>query len=426
MKKHYIIILLILAVGYLFSASPSVTNVVVTPESGRVVINYDLTADAECQITVLVSADSGAVYNIFPEALTGDIGDSVTAGLNKEIIWNPASDNVEVGDQYKIKVVARDNPVTPTNPLGAEEIASMVRIEGGTFNNGTADVEISDFYMGKYEVTQAEYEAVMNNNPSYFSGDNNPVEQVTWNNAVQYCNTRSLQEGLIPCYDTTDWSCDFTANGYRLPTEMEWMYAAKGGNEEPATGYNQYAGTNDVNQLTNYAWYIANNGSYDTELYGTKEVGTKLPNQIGLYDMSGNVWEWCNDWYGDYSSLPQIDPLGPTLGTNRVSRGGDWSTDYYSCQVAFRVSANPTYNSSVSGFRLARSIEESQPQLTEFILVDGGSFNNGTADNLAETNKLEQEYLGVSGVPLAEIITQMRMIRSIMKMVEEEKIGNLN
>jgi hypothetical protein len=99
MKKHYIIILLILAVGYLFSASPSVTNVVVTPESGRVVINYDLTADAECQITVLVSADSGAVYNIFPEALTGDIGDSVTAGLNKEIIWNPASDNVEVGEE---------------------------------------------------------------------------------------------------------------------------------------------------------------------------------------------------------------------------------------------------------------------------------------------------------------------------------------
>jgi formylglycine-generating enzyme required for sulfatase activity len=231
----------------------------------------------------------------------------------------------------------------------------FVLVESGTFNNGTADVTISNFYMGKYEVTQAEYEAVMNTNPSNFSGSDKPVEKVTWYNAVEYCNARSIQEGLTPCYDTSDWSCDISANGYRLPTEMEWMFAAKGGNEELATGYNQYAGTNVEGDLTNYAWYSSNNGSYGTALYGSKEVGTKLPNQLGLYDMSGNVWEWCNDWYGSYSSNAQTDPVGPNSGSGRVIRGGGWNYSATYCRVAFRYNYNPSNSRNLIGFRVARS-----------------------------------------------------------------------
>ena len=122
-------------------------------------------------------------------------------------------------NKYKHKVIARDNPIIPTNPLGAEEVESFVKITGGTFNNGTADVTISDFYMSKYEVTQAEYQAVMGSNPSFYSGSDKPVERVSWFDAVKYCNIRSLQEGLNPCYnynnegtDPNDWSIGWNSN----------------------------------------------------------------------------------------------------------------------------------------------------------------------------------------------------------------------
>ncbi|MBI9031619.1 SUMF1/EgtB/PvdO family nonheme iron enzyme [bacterium] len=249
----------------------------------------------------------------------------------------------------------------------------FVLVEGGTFNNGTADVTISDFYMSKYEVTQGEYQTAIGTNPGhdYGVGSDYPVYFVSWFDAIKYCNIRSLQEGLTPCYnynnegtDPNEWSSgwnsndnhenyafDTTANGYRLPTEMEWMYAAKGGNQEPASGYNQYSGTNVEAQLSNYAWYSSNSGST------THVVGTKLPNQLGLYDMSGNVWEWCWDIYGSYSSSAQSDPVGPATGSRRVSRGGSW---YYSatlCRVANRNNSDPTYSNYTVGFRLARSSE---------------------------------------------------------------------
>ncbi len=215
----------------------------------------------------------------------------------------------------------------------------FVLVEGGTFHNGTADVTLSSFYIGRYEVTQAEYQAVMGNNPSYFSGSDKPVEYVSWFDAVEYCNARSIQEGLTPCYNTSNWTCNINANGYRLPTEMEWMFAAKGGNQEPATGYNQYAGTDVEAELTNYAWYSSNSGST------THNVGTKVPNQLGLYDMSGNVWEWCNDWYGSYSSSAQTDPVGPATGSDRVYRGGSWCSSATNCRVAFRNNNYPTNSS---------------------------------------------------------------------------------
>lgn len=348
MKKNYIIILIILSIGYLFSADPVVSNSSATPEAGQVVIKYDLVADGDCQIVILVSADDGSTYDIYPTALSGDIGRQVESGSGKEIIWRPSADGMEIGEDYKVKIIARDNVVDTE-----DEFETFIKIEGGTFNNGTADVTLSDFYMSKYEVTQAEYEAVVGINPSsYGIGNNFPVHDISWYDAVEYCNIRSLQEGLTPCYDTTDWSYDFSKNGYRLPTEMEWIYAAKGGIDEPSTGYNLWSGTNVVGSLQNYAWYRfnANDASHS--------VGGKLPNELGLYDMSGNVWEWCNDRYNaTLSNVAQTNPTGPTTGTDRIVHGSCWTGTDELCKTLTRGWGAPTSDSYVYGFRLVRSVE---------------------------------------------------------------------
>ena len=224
----------------------------------------------------------------------------------------------------------------------------FVLVEGGTFNNGTADVTLSSFHINKYEVTQAEYERVIGENPSYFKGDNLPVESVSWYDAVEFCNKKSKDDGLDPCYFCSgkNIECNFTANGYRLPTEMEWMFAAKGGNGEPATGYNEYAGTDVEAQLTNYAWYDLLSGQT------TYTVGTKLPNELGLYDMSGNVWEWCNDWYGAYKT----NPTGVKTGSYRVIRGGSWGGSATYCRVASLIIIYPSNSYITLGFRLVRSL----------------------------------------------------------------------
>jgi len=218
------------------------------------------------------------------------------------------------------------------------------RGEGQTDELPTHQVTLSSFYIGKYEVTQAEYQAVMGTNPSHFSGSDKPVENVSWFDAVEYCNARSIQEGLTPCYNTTNiQECNFSVNGYRLPTEAEWEYAARGGSNNPDY---LYSGSNDINSV---AWNSSNSGST------SHNVGTKTPNGLGIYDMSGNVWEWCNDRYGSYSSSAQSDPVGPATGSYRVTRGGSW---YYSatyCRVAYRYDDYPANSNYNIGFRLARS-----------------------------------------------------------------------
>ena len=176
---------------------------------------------------------------------------------------------------------------------------NMMRIEGGVFMMGSESgdneerpvhqVTVESFLMGRYEVTQAEWESVMGNNPSGFKGAELPVENVSWFDAVEYCNALSQKEGLTPCYSGSgnDITCNWDANGYRLPTEAEWEYAAKGGSRNPFA--NAYLGNNNPDAE---AWYNRNSGGK------TQNVGTREPNNLGLCDMSGNVWEWCWDWYG--------------------------------------------------------------------------------------------------------------------------------
>ena len=247
----------------------------------------------------------------------------------------------------------------------------FVFVEGGTFNNGTSDVTVSSFYMDKYELTQAGYEAVMgtwNSDPNGWGtagiGRNYPVYYVSWYNAIEYSNRRSMQENLTPCYryssygtNPANWpagwntsdanhvnvSCEFSAIGYRLPTEAEWQFAACGGNQ--AHNYT-YSGSNTIGSV---AWYSGNN-----DPYGTKPVGGKLPNELGLYDMSGNIWEWNWDIYGSYPGGTQTNPHGATSGSYRVSRGGSWGDVAVSCTVTYRDNYDATGSPVFIGFRVCR------------------------------------------------------------------------
>ena len=240
----------------------------------------------------------------------------------------------------------------------------MVYVPGGSFQMGDTGsgysderpvhtVTVSGFYMGKYEVTQEQYQTVMGSNPSYFSSNpatgetqnKRPVEEVTWDKAVEFCNKLSEREGLTRAYTIsgTNVTWNRNATGYRLPTEAEWEYAAKGGNGSP--GNYTYSGSNNVGEV---AWYYGNSGSK------THEVGKKAPNGLGLYDMSGNVWEWCWDWYGTYPSTAQTDPTGASSGSIRVRRGGGWFDSAEDVRSAYRNYFIPYYRYFNLGFRLAR------------------------------------------------------------------------
>jgi formylglycine-generating enzyme required for sulfatase activity len=246
-------------------------------------------------------------------------------------------------------------------------LANMVLVPAGSFQMGSTSgdgderpvhqVTISKpFYMGKYQVTQKEWYEVMGTTirqqrdmadkswPLRGEGDNYPMYYVNWLEAVEYCNKRSLKEGLTPAYGGSgnNISCDFKATGYRLPTEAEWEFAARGGNKDPMAY--EYSGGNNVDAV---GWYTGNSGSK------THPVGTIAPNSLGLYDMSGNVWEWCWDWYGNYSGS-QTDPVGASSGTFRVRRGGSWIYAAGYLRSAYRGIITPAKRGYDLGFRLVR------------------------------------------------------------------------
>ncbi len=187
----------------------------------------------------------------------------------------------------------------------------------------------------------------MGNNPSRFKGDNLPVERVSWYDAVEFCNRLSRKEGLTPEYTISgkDVTWNRSADGYRLPTEVEWEYAARGGNK--SRGY-RFSGSDDPKEV---AWYSANSGEK------THPVGQKKPNELGIYDMSGNVWEWVWDWYDSdhYSSSPASDPTGPYTGSLRVLRGGSWRSDARDLRSANRSSGGPSVSLINLGFRIVRT-----------------------------------------------------------------------
>ena len=231
---------------------------------------------------------------------------------------------------------------TITIPVKDGISIDMVRVEAGTFTMGaTAEMKnpsddekpthqvtlTNDYYIGKYEVTQALWQAVMGNNPSWFKGDNLPVETVSWDDCQKFISKLNRITGKM----------------FRLPTEAEWEYAARGGNK--SRGY-QYSGSNN---LSDVAWYGDNSGNK------THVVGTKQANELGIYDMSGNVWEWCQDRYGKYSSSSQVNPTGADIGSHRVGRGGSWNYGAWFCRSSYRSNNTPCNCFSNFGLRLVLS-----------------------------------------------------------------------
>jgi formylglycine-generating enzyme required for sulfatase activity len=215
----------------------------------------------------------------------------------------------------------------------------MIFVQGGTFRMGCTteqqsdcendenplhSVTVSSFRIGKYEVTQAQWKLIMGSNPSNFKGDNLPVEKISWNDTQTFISRLNATTG----------------KKYRLPTEAEWEYAARGGAQ--SKGY-KYSGNHKLN---NIGWFADNSGG------ATYPVGTKPPNELGIYDMSGNVWEWCNDWYGAYPASAQQDPIGASSGSSRVNRGGSWYSYASYCRVSIRNGNSPGHGNNALGFRL--------------------------------------------------------------------------
>ena len=232
-----------------------------------------------------------------------------------------------------------------TTSLSAELnklINNMVYVSGGTFTMGatseqgseaesyekpTHSVTLSSYYICKYEVTQALWRAVMGSNPSNFKGNNLPVENVSWYDCQTFIKRLN----------------SYTGRNFRLPTEAEWEFAARGGNY---SRHYKYSGSNYISDV---GWYDDNSGNR------THPVGTKQANELGLYDMSGNVWEWCSDWYGSYSFYSQNDPTGPNSGSYRVNRGGGWNFYAWLCRSSIRYYYSPNYTHYDLGLRLVLS-----------------------------------------------------------------------
>ena len=256
------------------------------------------------------------------------------------------------GTAVSVTVQERDPPSenVRSTPQG------FIFIQGGSFMMGSANrengrredeyrhqVTIGNFFIAKYEVTQKEYEDLMGNNPSkYNSNPQNPVDSTTWYDAIEYCNRRSAAEGLTPAYyingKTVSWNKN--SKGYRLPTEAEWEYACRAGTE---TAYNT------GNEISNFLAAF--------KIHASCAVGSFPANNWGLYDMHGNAGEWCWDWYGEFSSKSEINPIGPATGFKKVQRGGTWKDQNINLRSAKRTSAYPNSKADTTGFRVARNSE---------------------------------------------------------------------
>ena len=366
----------------------------------KVDIYYDLLdADGDTQtVAAAISTNSGAAYNVNATDFTGDIGYPAFTGMHKHIVWDAANDlPLFSSTTVRVRITAYDSGA----PTG------MVYIPAGSFTPGNCmsasegwaselplhSVYVSAFYIDKYEVTSQKWFAVRNwavangytfENTGSGKNATHPAQMMNWYDAVKWCNARSQMEGLTPCYYTStvfaaetmykagpvdvsnDW-VNWSANGDRLPTEAEWEKAARGG----TPGHRFPWSDSDEIQHTRANYYSDTSFSYDTSLTRgyhptfssgsspyTSPAGYFAANACGVYDMAGNVWEWCWDWHNStyYSTSPGSNPRGPTSGSYRVLRGGSWNSYAFSARCSVRVNHLPNNQNDDVGFRCVRGL----------------------------------------------------------------------
>jgi len=337
----------------LFSPANGIANVSISA-----VLSWNsVTGAASYQLQVAQSSDFGSTaYS--RNGLTVPSQGVSALGYSTTYYWRVNATNTAGTSDWSIvwSFVTQAHPVTP---------AGMTLINGGTFQMGQVgiavpvhSVTVSSFYMDTIETTQQSYKTIMGSNPSrndYKSAPFDPqlpVENVSWFDAVRFCNKRSIAEGLQPCYDTSSWTCDIGKNGYRLPTEAEWEYACRAGTATKYYWGDSHSGNPGDNfPCIIYYWSAG-------QIWPPSYAACKNP--WGLYNMSGNVWEWCNDWYAAYSSGAATDPTGPSSGSTKAQRGGSTrsgsNNDYTDLTSAGRNSMAPSssYNGSPVGFRCVR------------------------------------------------------------------------
>ncbi len=314
--------------GTIVSAQ-NVTNVDFEQVGDEIIITYDLAVKSDVRIHV--SLDEGSYREL--SGVSGDVGKAVSPG-KKRIVWNVLyyiPEGLAVQVRFKVSTMF-------------DIMDDMVYVKGGTFMMGATEeqdddvwdnekpvhqVTLSDYYISKFEVTQGLWKAVMGSNPSSFKkGDDYPVECVSWNDIQTFLTNLNR----------------LTGKKYALPTEAQWEYAARGGGK--SVGY-KYSGSNTIGDV---AWYGENSAVDGSR--STHPVGTKCPNELGIYDMSGNVWEWCSDWSGFYSNGSQSNPTGPSTGSYRVLRGGSWNYNARYCRVSNRYDYAPGDRYNYNGFRV--------------------------------------------------------------------------